>query len=217
MIISTTLKDIVVILHNSKNEIYKKFITGKNSGNYLPKAIQEILIESEVSLNGIENFCIDIGPGSFTGIRIAISTLQGILINFPKKEVYTFFSSDVVNLSAQKKYANYLKNKKTAVLKRARENAAYISIYRGIRRIFGPQMVFEQKFEELLNNCILLNEESSYFKEKNCLKNDILYTNIDEQAIIKVALGNGKVKIKNLSPLYLQKPIAVENYEKNKL
>jgi len=34
--------------------------------------------------------------------------------------------------------------------------------------------------------------------------------------VIEVALRGKRVKVEELKPLYLQKPIAVENYEKNK-
>jgi tRNA threonylcarbamoyl adenosine modification protein YeaZ len=215
LVISTTLKNILVVLKDEKNNIYTRTLTENKSGNYLANAIKEVAEESKTNIKNIDEFGIDIGPGSFTGIRVAISTLQGLLIDNPEKEVYTFFSSDVLYRSAVNNNPN-LKEKKLAVLKRARENAAYAAIYENGKRIFGPQMVFGEFLRDSLNNCILINEEAEYFKNKYKLENEVFYSNIDEKSLIEEVLKGMRVKIKNLEPLYLQKPIAVENLEKKK-
>jgi len=215
LIISTTLKNILVVLKDEKNKIYTKTLTENKSGNYLAYAIKEVIEESKTNIKNIDEFGIDIGPGSFTGIRVAISTLQGLLINNSEKEVYTFFSSDVLYRSAVNNNPD-LKKKKLVVLKRARENAAYVSIYEEGKRIFGPQMVFEEFLRNSMNHCILINEEAEYFKNKYTLENEVFYSNIDEKSLIEEVIKGKKVKIKNLEPLYLQKPLAVENLEKRK-
>lgn len=215
LVISTTLKNILVVLKDEKNNIYSRALTENKSGNYLANAIKEVAEESKTNIKNIDEFGIDIGPGSFTGIRVAISTLQGLLIDNPEKEVYTFFSSDVLYRSAVNNNPN-LKEKKLAVLKRARENAAYAAIYENGKRIFGPQMVFGEFLRDSLNNCILINEEAEYFKNKYKLENEVLYSNIDEKSLIEEVIKGKRVKIKNLEPLYLQKPLAVENLEKQK-
>lgn len=215
LIISTTLKNIFVVLKDEKNNIYTRTLTENKSGNYLANAIKEVVEESKTNIKNIDEFGIDIGPGSFTGIRVAISTLQGLLIDNPEKEVYTFFSSDVLYRSAVNNNPDLKKNK-LAVLKRARENAAYASIYENGKRIFGPQMVFEEFLRDSLNNCILINEEAEYFKNKYKLENEVFYSNIDEKSLIEEVIKGKRVKVKNLKPLYLQKPLAVENLEKEK-
>ncbi|HBT51206.1 MAG TPA: tRNA (adenosine(37)-N6)-threonylcarbamoyltransferase complex dimerization subunit type 1 TsaB [Petrotoga sp.] len=215
LIISTTLKNILVVLQDEKNKIYTRILTENKSGNYLAKAIKEVVEESKLNIKNLEEFGIDIGPGSFTGIRVAISTLQGLLIDNPEKEVYTFFSSDVLYRSVVNNNHD-LKKKKLTVLKRARENAAYASIYEDGKRIFGPQMVFEDFLINSMNNCILINEEAEYFKNKYKLENEVFYSNIEEESLIAETLKGKRVKIKNLEPLYLQKPLAVENLERRK-
>ncbi|PNR98103.1 MULTISPECIES: tRNA (adenosine(37)-N6)-threonylcarbamoyltransferase complex dimerization subunit type 1 TsaB [Petrotoga] len=215
LILSTTLKNILVLLQDEKNKIYTRILTENKSGNYLAKAIKEVVEESKTNIKNIDEFGIDIGPGSFTGIRVAISTLQGLLIDNPEKEVYTFFSSDVLYRSVVNNNHD-LKKKKLTVLKRARENAAYASIYEDGKRIFGPQMVFEDFLINSMNNCILINEEAEYFKNKYKLENEVFYSNIEEESLIAETLKGKRVKIKNLEPLYLQKPLAVENLERRK-
>lgn len=214
LVISTTLKEALVILKDKKNKIYKKTLTGKKSGNYLSLAVKEVMEQAKLSIKSIEDFGVDIGPGSFTGIRVAICTLQGLLINNPDKEVYSFFSSDILYFSAMKN--SDIKEKKVCVLKRARENAAYVTLYEKGEMIFGPEMVFDNSLNKIIGDSVLINEEAGYFKQRCSLKNEIDIINIDEEVVFEVVKKSKKVKIKDLKPLYLQKPIAVENYEKNK-
>ena len=216
LILSTSLDEMFVMLKDKNDNIYKKSLLDKKSGNYLAKAVKDTLKEANVTINDIEKFAVDIGPGSFTGIRVAIATLQGMLVSQPEKEVYTFLSTDFLCHSSLIKYKNDLLNKKLAVLKRARENAAYVAIYKNNTRIFGPEMVFFNNFDKILKDCILINKESIYFKEKYKLENELLISEIDNQSVIEVAMRGERVKVEELKPLYLQKPIAVENYEKNK-
>ena len=216
LILSTSLDEMFVLLKDKNDNIYKKSLLDKKSGNYLAKAVKDTLKEANVTINDIEKFAVDIGPGSFTGIRVAIATLQGMLVSQPEKEVRTFLSSDFIYLSSLTKNKNYLIDKKLAVLKRARENAAYVALYQNNKRIFGPEMVFYNRFDKILNESILINKEAIYFKEKYHLENELLISELDSQSVIEVALRGKRVKVEELKPLYLQKPIAVENYEKNK-
>lgn len=216
LILSTSLDEMFVMLKDKNNKIYKKNLLGKKSGNYLASAINDIFKETNLKINDVEEYAVDIGPGSFTGIRVAIATLQGMLVSQPEKEVRTFLSSDFIYLSSLTKNKNYLIDKKLAILKRARENAAYVALYQNNKRIFGPEMVFYNRFDKILNESILINKEAIYFKEKYHLENELLISELDSQSVIEVALRGKRVKVEELKPLYLQKPIAVENYEKNK-
>lgn len=216
LILSTSLDEMFVMLKDKNNKIYKKNLLGKKSGNYLASTINDIFKETNLKINDVEEYAVDIGPGSFTGIRVAIATLQGMLVSQPEKEVRTFLSSDFIYLSSLTKNKNYLIDKKLAVLKRARENAAYVALYQNNKRIFGPEMVFYNRFDKILNESILINKEAIYFKEKYHLENELLISELDSQSVIEVALRGKRVKVEELKPLYLQKPIAVENYEKNK-
>ena len=47
-------------------------------GTRLPGAIEELLAEAGVSLGALTGCALGIGPGSFTGLRIGMSTIKGI-------------------------------------------------------------------------------------------------------------------------------------------
>ena len=74
LILSTSLDEMFVMLKDKNNKIYKKNLLGKKSGNYLASAINDIFKETNLKINDVEEYAVDIGPGSFTGIRVAIAT-----------------------------------------------------------------------------------------------------------------------------------------------
>jgi len=47
-------------------------------GRRLPGAIEELLAEAGQSLDALTGCALGIGPGSFTGLRIGMSTIKGI-------------------------------------------------------------------------------------------------------------------------------------------
>jgi len=53
-------------------------------GEYLTIAIKEVLKVSGISLNDIDGFAVSIGPGSFTGLRIGLGVIKGIVLGYKK-------------------------------------------------------------------------------------------------------------------------------------
>ena len=51
----------------------------KHSENLLP-AIEELLIKTNLTLKDLNFLAVNIGPGSFTGLRIAVATCKGLLL-----------------------------------------------------------------------------------------------------------------------------------------
>ena len=49
---------------------------GLTHSEQLMPIIKQILLETDLSLNNIDLICTDIGPGSFTGIRIGVATAK---------------------------------------------------------------------------------------------------------------------------------------------
>ncbi|BBE29953.1 tRNA threonylcarbamoyladenosine biosynthesis protein TsaB [Tepiditoga spiralis] len=205
LIISSSSKEIFILITKNK-KIYLKTITGKGSGSKIAPVIKKMIDELNININDFNEFAIDIGPGSFTGIRISIAFLQGLMINSNKK-IKTFYSTDLINISFEKEV------KKRMVLKRAREDAAYVSLYENKKRLFGPKMISAEELKKY-EDYALLGDESLYFKEKYNLKNEYYEVKINYTKILELLENSNSVEIKDLKPLYLQKPIAVEVWEK---
>ena len=66
----------IALLCNDKK--YKKNLELKmNASEFLLQLIDDILSENSLTLNDLDYLALNIGPGSFTGIRIAMSLFKG--------------------------------------------------------------------------------------------------------------------------------------------
>lgn len=66
--------------------------TGRHHGETLIPAIELLLTSTEMTLDDVELLALTIGPGSFTGLRIGVSTAKGFIMarNIPVVCVSTF-------------------------------------------------------------------------------------------------------------------------------
>ncbi len=86
LLIDTTTKDLVVSLIDGENIIDNtKENLGTKHSESLCLAVQELLQEANVTFSDIDAYACAIGPGSFTGIRIGVSTVKGYNTACPKK------------------------------------------------------------------------------------------------------------------------------------
>ena len=77
-----------VALSENDNLIREKIIEDENTHSVkLMPLINQLLNETNISINEIDLFACDIGPGSFTGIRIGVSTIKAFMDVTNKKVV----------------------------------------------------------------------------------------------------------------------------------
>lgn len=50
----------------------------RTHGERLPRELMAVVDAARVDLRGIDRFAVSIGPGSFTGLRVGIATIQGL-------------------------------------------------------------------------------------------------------------------------------------------
>ena len=76
LLINTATDDLFIVL-SKDNEIFSHAINSKMHHNetMLPK-IDELLKEHKLDVAQIDEFGVVIGPGSFTGIRVGVSTIK---------------------------------------------------------------------------------------------------------------------------------------------
>lgn len=101
--------------------------------------IDQLLTEASVNLNNIDALAYGRGPGSFTGVRIAASTVQGLALgaNLPVVEVST------LQAMAQQQFVEH-GSEQCAVLIDARMNEVYQGLFQcrnGIAQLVGTESV----------------------------------------------------------------------------
>ena len=195
--IDTSGKNLTVII--SKNgQIYKYFDSecGVNhSARIMPK-IEEIALKCGFDFNTADFFCAVVGAGSFTGIRIGVSTIKAMCFAF-NKPCLSITSFDTISYNK--------KGEKVLAIIDAKHNGYYVCGYENAKVIFEPAYVDGQKLTELLTE----------FK-------GVSFCQIEGFSVEVVDVCEGLIKaiegkkdsvsfdLESLSPLYVRKSQAEE-------
>ena len=79
---------------------------GNKHANELTTLIAEVVKEATISLNQLDAICVSMGPGSYTGLRVGVSTAKGLCytLNKPLIAVNTLASMAQVFVSNNPNY-----------------------------------------------------------------------------------------------------------------
>ena len=100
LLIDTTTKDLVVaLIDNDKIVDCTKPKLGTRHSESLCLTVQELLTIAQISVCDVDAYACAIGPGSFTGIRIDVSTVKGYNFAHPKK-LLALNTLEAISLSA---------------------------------------------------------------------------------------------------------------------
>lgn len=120
----------------------------RSHSSLLMPMIKRLLAKARLKLKDLDGFCVGVGPGSFTGLRIGVSTVKGLafVTGKPIVAVPTF---DAIAMNAAR-----LRGVICPVLD-ARKNKVYGCFYRsdgkGAVRKMSPYLLIPA--EELLKKC----------------------------------------------------------------
>ena len=70
----------------NETEIITKTVQNPHSEFLLPK-ISDLLDSKNLSVNDFDNFAVVVGPGSFTGIRIAVAIIKAMAVVNEKEKL----------------------------------------------------------------------------------------------------------------------------------
>ena len=88
------LSEVKIFSHCDNNQ--------KKHTDELLLVVDKLLNDAELKVKDIDNICVCIGPGSFTGIRVAISVAKGLSIGTDAK-IYTCSNFDIYALKDKSK------------------------------------------------------------------------------------------------------------------
>lgn len=190
----TTNSDIKIYFGDEK-EIKKYLFKNLSSTENLLKKIDDVLKENNTDVEDIDVFAVNVGPGSWTGIRVGIVTCMGLMSAFANKKVIEFNNFQLIESSIK----NYDKKNITIVVP-AYSNYVYI------------------KNEDEIN-CV----EKESLKKKRDIYSDsdiedlkIKKVDLEEAEFLRDKLVKEEFSdLKNLQPMYV-KPSQAELQLKNK-
>lgn len=194
LLIDTSCENLLVILLDGDNRIVKKVENISTHSTMLLPVINEI-----TDLSDIDYFGVCVGPGSFTGIRIGVSTIKAFIYALNKKAV-SVSSLEILS---------YTKDNKKVLPVIDAKHTFYVAKYDENKKVvlepscFTKEEVEKEKEFEVVTECNSLNVKPISIDEK-----------VD--GFIKAA----KAKITNqewdntLEPVYILKSQAERDLEK---
>ncbi len=204
--------------------------TNKSHSENLMPMISQALADSNTDLNSIDLIVCDIGPGSFTGIRIGVATVKGFCdsLNIPS-----------IGISSLEALAYSINNELICSLLDCKNNNCYFALYKKSNGIL--QTLIEPKAETLENALSTLKD----YCENNFASSSVMFVgdgSISFANQIKESLADSSIKDlfadensnslssyylalagldrynsgdnqKEILPLYLKKPLAQRQLE----
>ncbi|GHU55380.1 hypothetical protein FACS1894132_11410 [Clostridia bacterium] len=175
-------------------------IIGKASNNAelthsqkLMPLIEKLLFESNVTLQNLYKIAVAVGPGSYTGLRIGISTAKGIAFGLGIK---------CIGISTLKALTFNVKTSENILaIMKARADLVYAGGY-------IPDQLIPKKLlaEQLLENTVFVGDGAVDFFEEYGRKSDTLAENLlqNAESICLCAKNISPVSPLELKPVYLQ-------------
>ena len=231
--IETSNKICSTAILEDKNLIKKiELNNGLTHSETLMPLIKQILEETKLSLSNIDLLVCDIGPGSFTGIRIGIATVKAFTdsLNIPSVGIssleglaYNIKSEGLICSLIDCKNNNCyfslyeLKNNTYTLLEEPKadsvENCLNYLNYKYSNSVItfnGDVSLYKELIENTSKNFILLESTNTQFNNVKINSNNIDVYNLGIAGFNKF---NKNGKDENLLPLYLKKPQAQRQLE----
>lgn len=150
LILDTSTDILFVSFLDDDTVIYFKTQQGRNNhSEHLMEIIQEGLKQNQMKMQDFDQVYVGIGPGSYTGLRLALTVAKMIAWTL-QKELYIFSSLDVVLSSHLTKDGLYMAKVK------AKKGYYYMNITEvkegTISRIVKDSFLEEKYLEEYMHN-----------------------------------------------------------------
>jgi len=202
-----------------KNDKVIKEVTINNNKrhaiNFMPM-VENFFNEIDYTLNDIDVFAISSGPGSFTGLRIGITSIKSMAYALNKKVIMV----PTLDILA---YQSYEKNKILCPLINARNSQVYTAIYKEKRETEYMGVHIDELINLLqkYNRDIILSGDGAtlhikYMQSK--IKNKIIFENSNTypkaSACGLMAINYDKIEAKDAVPFYLRQSQAERLYNK---
>jgi tRNA threonylcarbamoyl adenosine modification protein YeaZ len=183
----TSLALLSVALVRDDETIGTITLEGKSSRNEkLLPAIDWLLSESGVDRHDIELFATTRGPGSFTGVRIGLATLQGLAFALGRP---------ICAMSTHEAIASAQGDDRVAIVDDAGRGELYISIFEGRREIAPPNLGTTGERDALAAAGTRLVTVSHFLAEANVAL-------ACARRAREIALANELVRYADVTPIY---------------
>lgn len=206
--INSSEKQAEICLKLDDKEIIHKMNETKSHSEFLLQEIENLLCENNLFINDLDTLSINVGPGSFTGVRIGISFIKAFMCakKFNTVSVNNF---ELIDINLNNKPSEYF------IVLSSNNEDFYFAKFLSNKIIYGSSnadyfnnvlnkenlQVF-CKENELINFTSVKNINSVYVKKDSMLK-----------ASVKKIDGRNFLDINEICPLYIKKSQAEQGLQ----
>ncbi len=188
--IDTSSRFLSIALSEDKNIIREEntLLERRHAAELVPR-IKEMLKKSGLSINDVDAFVIGLGPGSFTGLRIGVSTVKGFgiatgkpCIGIASMDAIAMDASDqempivpVIDAKRENVYSCVYKKEKGILVKKT--DFLLLKIEEVLKKVKGDAVflgdavaLYKEKIKGLNKNAIFLDEKFWYPKAGNLIR-----------------------------------------------
>lgn len=183
--------------------------------------IEDVLQQADVKLSDVDAIAVSKGPGSYTGLRIGVSTAKGLCYSL-NKPLIAVSTLQHISLSVSKESKYQISNLKSLFcpMLDARRMEVYCAMFDSLNNEIRPttaEIIDEHSFSDLLNNNMIYFFGDGAAKCKNVLSanknaifiNDIFpsaknMTSLSEQAFVNKRFED----VAYFEPFYLKDFVA---------
>lgn len=211
LVFDTCFNKTYIVLKNNGEIVESKAIESNDSNYhsvYLIPELRNILQKNNILIRDLEAIGVNIGPGSFTGIRAGI-TIARVLAQQTQKKLVGVSSLHILSKINKS-------DKNSVVISDARKNKVYYAKYEGNTVITEPMLVEKDELINKLNNenaIIIADNVYSAFLNENGIENINFENNDKDLGLYLSEIVEYKLQTEQndfhwakVKPLYIQPP-----------
>ena len=183
----TIIKDKQEFIYLDNNE--------KRHSDELLSELDSLLVKAGLKINQINNICVCLGPGSFTGVRVAISVCKGLAIGTGCK-VFALTNFDMVDLKNNKNAIVILDGFSEYVYARIKNNDDIQDVCLSLKDL--KEKIIELKYD------VFVVDEKTQIKLKNNEILSIIAENNIKNAFLDKIENQEDIEISKIMPVYLR-------------
>lgn len=186
---TSNIKMFIALCKNKEILVSKNLLFPRKQDELLVPEIKSLLLENEVNVKDLSFIGVGIGPGSFTGVRIAMAVAKTIAFAL---------NLELFAIDSLMGYSNF--NAPSIVIFNARSGRSYFACYDGLKSIMNSRIVsneFALKFIEDHPNYVLRGDLRHLGLDVD--------TDVDAKSFLNYVSNQERViDIKGLKPIYLK-------------
>lgn len=157
--------------------------------------VDELLSQAKIKIKDIDNICVCVGPGSFTGVRVAISIAKGLVLGTNAK-VFTLSNFDIFKQNFSENYYLVLDGFSDFVYVRKFENGKIEDDCDDVEKFAESQK--QNNFKVYVTTEKTQNMLKKYEIQSKFTENDIII------AFNEKILKNDFTQLNRIYPVYLR-------------